>query len=102
MLRQNDADTPLVWVLEVLTQGYGELTPSVSASGPVADPTGRHAAEAHALAVAAVNSGRLEVLSLHGRGDIAELYARPIVEPAQLAPSLVLVVGSSVPAGHRR
>ncbi len=99
VLRQNDADTPLVWVLEVLTQGYGELTPSVSATGPVADPTGRHAAEAHALAVAAVNSGRLEVQSLHGRGDIAELYARPIVEPAQLAPSLVLVVGASCPLG---
>ncbi len=94
VLRHNDADTPLVWVLEVLAQGYGELSPSVSASEPVADPSGRHAAEAHALAVAAANSGRLEVLTLTNADSIAELYARPIVEPGQLAPSLVLVVGS--------
>jgi len=95
VLRQNDTDTPLVWVLEVLTQAYGELSPSVATSGPVADPGGRHAAEAHALAVAATNSGRLEVLPLTSSDDIAELFARPIVEPGQLAPSLVLVVGSS-------
>jgi len=95
VLRQNDTDTPLVWVLEVLTQGYGELSPSVSASGPVAEPDGRHAAEAHALAVAATNAGRLEVQTLTSSDDIVELFARPIVEPGQFAPSLVLVVGSA-------
>ncbi|HEY3544670.1 MAG TPA: ATP-binding protein [Propionicimonas sp.] len=99
VLRQNDTDTPLVWVLEVLSQGYGELSPSVSTSGPVAEPDGRHAAEAHALAVAATNSGRLEVLPLTGPDDISELFARPIVEPGQLAPSLVLVVGSTCQLG---
>ena len=95
VLRQNDTDTPLVWVLEVLAQGYGELSPSVATSGPAADPEGRHAAEAHALAVAATNSGRLEVLPLTGSDAISELFARPIVEPGQFAPSLVLVVGST-------
>ena len=95
VLRHNDTDTPLVYVLDVLTQNYGERSASVSSSGPVADPTGPHAAAAHALAVAATNSGRLETLPLNSPDDIVELYARPIVEPGQFAPSLVIVVGSS-------
>ena len=62
VLRQNDAETPLVWLLKVVQQGYGDGSPSVSATSPVADPAGQHAAAVHALAVAAASSGRHEVL----------------------------------------
>ena len=95
VLRQNDAETPLVWLLKVVQQGYGDGSPSVSATSPVADPAGQHAAAVHALAVAAASSGRHEVLTLPGSISVSELHASPIVEPGQAAPSLVLVVGSA-------
>jgi len=94
VLRQNDIDTRAVWVLEVLSQRYGQSSPAVSTTGPVTDAHGRHASEAHALAVAATSSGRLEVQAVVSAGDIAELFACPIIEPGQLAPSLVLVVAA--------
>ena len=95
VLRQNDADTPLVWLLEVLHQGHGDVSPVVSASHPVADPAGRHAAAVHALAVAAASTGRHEVLAVSGSMAVAELHAQPILEPGQATPSLVLLVGTS-------
>ncbi|MCC6495582.1 MAG: response regulator [Propionibacteriaceae bacterium] len=93
VLRQNDADHAQVWLLEVQTPGHGEVAPGVSSAGPVLDPAG-NTPEAHALAVAAARSGRHEVQALYRPGDSAELHARPIVEPGQAAPSLVLVVAT--------
>jgi PAS domain S-box-containing protein len=94
VLRQNDADTPQVWLLEVTRPSYSQVTPTVSASGPVPDPARQHAGEVHALAVAAVRSGRHEVLVLAEGDGVVELHARPIVEPGQASPSLVLVTGT--------
>ncbi|MGV8908154.1 MAG: ATP-binding protein [Propionicimonas sp.] len=95
VLRQNDADTPLVWLLEVLHQGYRDVSAVVSAASPVADPSGRHAAAVHALAVAAASSGQHEVLTMSGSVTVVELHAQSIVEPGQATPSLILVVGTA-------
>jgi PAS domain S-box-containing protein len=94
VLRQNDADHPEVWLMEVLAPGYAEQAPRVAP----AEPGGPHAPAAHALAVAAVRSGRHEVHPLPGSSSgLAELHACPVIEPGQAAPSHVLVVG--VPRG---
>ncbi len=93
VLRQSDSDHPQVSLLEVVPD-YTGSTPEVSAAGPVLDPVRGHAAEGHAVAVAAVGSGRHEVLSLPDSTDIVELHAQPVIEPGQAVPSLVLVVGS--------
>lgn len=100
VLRQNDTDDPLVWLLEVLDPGYAEATPNISDTGPALDPDPTHAAEAHALAVAAVRSGRHEIHPVPSSPTgVVELHARPVVEPGQEAASLVLVVGSRTPHG---
>lgn len=100
VLRHNDTDDPLVWLLEVLEPGYADASPRVSDTGPELDPDTTHAAEAHALAVAAVRSGRHEVHAVaHSAAGIVELHARPIAEPGQSVPSLVLVVGTRTERG---
>ena len=95
VLRQNDADTPQVWLLEVNHPSYPQVTPSVSVGAPVTDPSRQHAGEVHALAVAAAGSGHHEILALPGGGTVAELHAHPIIEPGQASPSLVLVAGTT-------
>lgn len=85
VLRRNDADHPLVWLLEVADGRLQQVS--------TADPQARHSAAAHAVGVAAL--GSLTHVVHRVDDGIAELHAVPVIEPGQEAASLVLVLGTS-------
>ncbi len=90
VLRLNDVDHPAVWLLDASGAGGVE----VAQGGASEASQAAHTPDAHALARAAVNSGRREIHPLTGSpARLAELQAQPVVEPGQDAPSHVLVVG---------
>ncbi len=99
VLRQNDTDSPAIWLLAVGDPGY-EGPPTVAADGPVVERGTALSASAHALAVAAVRSDQPQWQRLPDGSTLAELHARPVVEPGQDAPSLVLVAGTPDPRGN--